>query len=113
MELLMRFGYIGLIAFNSIVIAIIAMFVLLFMKRVQARAKSLVPKACIVAVLIIIGLSCLLTRRFALISTLNNVLSGFVAYGILRILFRREISGIQGENQELTEGENEADLNNF
>ena len=105
MPLVLKFT-VGAVIMGTVVIVFLAGLVYAALRKLRRNVENPLPVSCAIVVLALIGFSMYLQRQFSLYAILSNTVSGFLAFFILRLLFKKEIEDDQKKNQEITDAEN-------
>jgi hypothetical protein len=108
-ELLPKLGFIGLVIKGTIVVGFLAMIAYSALRHLRPNDKNSLPISCVIAALMLIGFFRFLVGNLLFTTIINITASGFLAFLILRLLFKDEIEAAQAKDQEMIEGGNGPD----
>jgi len=105
---LLEWGFFGAVIIGTFETSIPAMILFIVLRRLRPNLKNQLAISCVIITLIFLGFIEFVIGHLMLMPTLSYVASGFLAFLILRLLFKTEIESAQAKNQEMTEEENKA-----
>jgi hypothetical protein len=101
MPLILKFTLKAIIM-GTVVTAFLAGMAYAALKKLPRAAENALPISCAIVVLILIGFSTYLLRRFDLNMILTTIVSGFLAFSLLRLLFKKEIEDDGIKDRDMT-----------